>query len=64
MDDIESKLKGKNLHLEKKEEQGYQIARKRLEELSSEITINEEMKSSMFIPNENSLHSALSQVEE
>ena len=64
LDDIESKLKGKNLHLEKKEEQGYQIARKRLEELSSEITINEEMKSSMFIPNENSLHSALSQVEE
>ena len=63
MDDIENKLKQKNLYLEKEGEQGYQIARKRLEELSSEITINEEMKSSMSIPNENSLHSSLSQAE-
>ena len=63
MDDIENKLKQKNLYLEKEGEQGYQIARKRLEELSSEITINEEMKSSMSIPNENSIHSSLSQAE-
>ena len=63
MDDIENKLKQKNLYLEKEGEQGYQIARKRLEELSSEITINEEMKSSMSIPNENSIHSNLSQAE-
>ena len=63
MDEIESKLKEKNIYLVNEEDQGYQIARKRLEELSSEITINEEMKSSMFIPNENSLHSALSQAE-
>ena len=63
MDDIENKLKQKNLYIEKEGEQGYQIARKRLEELSSEITINEEMKSSMSIPNENSIHSSLSQAE-
>ena len=63
MDDIENKLKQKNLYIEKEGEQGYQIARKRLEELSSEITINEEMKSSMSIPNENSYHSSLSQAE-
>ena len=63
MDEIESKLKEKNIYLVNEEDQGYQIARKRLEELSSEITINEEMKSSMPIPNENSMHSSLSQAE-
>ena len=36
-----------------KDDKGYQIAQKRLEELSSEISINQEMKSSMSIPNEN-----------
>ena len=44
-----------------KVDKGYQIAQKRLEELSSEITIHEELKSSMTIPNENSLNSSLSQ---
>ena len=63
MDEIESKLKEKNIYLFNEEDQGYQIARKRLEELSSEIAINEEMKGSMSIPNENSMHSSLSQAE-
>ena len=56
-------LKEKNSILDKEEDQGYQIARKRLEELSSEITINQEMQSSMSIPNENSINSSLNQAE-
>ena len=44
-----------------KKDKGYQIAQQRLEELSSEITINQELKSSMNIPNENQLESNLSQ---
>ena len=44
-----------------KDEKGYQIAQKRLEDLSSEITINQEKKSSISIPNENTFSSALSQ---
>ena len=44
-----------------KKDRGYQIAQQRLEELSSEITINQELKSSMNIPNENQLESNLSQ---
>ena len=42
-------------------DKGYQIAQKRLEELSSEITINQEIKNSMSIPSENSVVSSLSQ---
>ena len=53
-------LKDKNLILPN-EDKGYLIARQRLEELSSEITINQEMKSSISFPNENSLNSSLSQ---
>lgn len=53
-------LKEKNLILPN-EDKGYLIARQRLEELSSEITINQEMKSSISFPNENSLNSSLSQ---
>ncbi len=44
-----------------KKDKVYQIAQQRLEELSSEITINQELKSSMNIPNENQLESNLSQ---
>ena len=44
-----------------KDDKGYQIAQKRLEELSSEISIHQELKSSMSFPNENSLNSSLSQ---
>ena len=44
-----------------KEDKGYLIAQKRLEELSSEITINQENNDSMSIPNENSIHSSLCQ---
>ena len=67
IDNIEmEQLKNKNILNEKnliltKEDKGYQIARKRLEELSSEISINQEMKSSISFPNENSLNSSLSQ---
>jgi hypothetical protein len=42
-----------------KEDKGYLIAQKRLEELSSEITINQENNDSMSIPNENSINSSL-----
>jgi serine/threonine protein kinase len=44
-----------------KEDKGYLIAQKRLEELSSEITINQENNDSMSIPNENSINSSLCQ---
>ena len=44
-----------------KDVKGYEIAHKRLEELSSEITIHEELQNSITIPNENSLDSSLSQ---
>ena len=37
------------------------MAQKRLEELSSQMTINQELKSSISIPNENSFYSDLSQ---
>ena len=60
-----SQLENKNILSSKKfniskDDKGYQIAQKRLEELSSEISINQEMKGSMSIPNENSLNSSLS----
>ena len=42
-----------------KEDKGYLIAQKRLEELSSEITINQENNDSMSIPNENSINTSL-----
>ena len=45
------------------EDKGYEIAQKRLEELSSEITIHQELKNSISIPDENSINSALSQNE-
>ena len=67
IDDLESSQTGKkNIFNDKninfsKEDKGYLIAQKRLEELSSEITIHEELKNSMSIPNENSLNSSLSQ---
>ena len=44
-----------------KKEKGYQIAKQRLDELSSEITINQELKSSMTIPGENPLEYNLNQ---
>ena len=44
-----------------KDEIGYQIAQKRLEELDSEIAVNQELKASLSIPNENSFCSDLSQ---
>ena len=44
-----------------KDEKGYQIAQKRLEELSSEISINQEKQNSLSIPNENTFSSVLSQ---
>ena len=40
---------------------GYQIAKQRLEELSSKITINPELKSTMTIPSDNSLDYNLSE---
>ena len=43
---------------------GYKIAQQRLEELSSEITIHEEvsqLRSSISIPKENSFNTSLSQ---
>ena len=66
IDNLEfSQLENKNILSSKKfniskDDKGYQIAQKRLEELSSEISINQEMKGSMSIPNENSLNSSLS----
>ena len=66
IDNLEfSQLENKNILSSKKfniskDDKGYQIAQKRLEELSSEISINQEMKDSMSIPNENSLNSSLS----
>ena len=45
------------------EDKGYEMAQKRLEELSSEITIHQELKNSISIPDENSINSALSQNE-
>jgi len=44
-----------------KKDKGYQIAKQRLDELSSEITINQELKSSMTIPGENPLEYNLNQ---
>ena len=44
-----------------KEEKGQQIAQKRLDELSSEISVFQELKSSMSIPDENSFKASLSQ---
>ena len=63
INDIESnQIKAKNLlNSLRKNEKGYQLAQKRLEELSSEITINQEKNSSISIPNENSFSDALSQ---
>ena len=63
---IELKIMKKNILSEKKinlnkNEKSYQIAQKRLEEISSEITINQELKCSISIPNENSFVSDLSQ---
>ena len=62
----ELKKPKKNILTEKKinlniNEKSYQIAQKRLEELSSEITINQELKCSISIPIENSFSSVLSQ---
>ena len=62
----ELKKPKKNILTEKKKnlninEKSYQIAQKRLEELSSEITINQELKCSISIPIENSFSSVLSQ---
>ena len=57
-----SQIKEKNLlNNLTKDEKGYQIAQKRLEELSSEITINQEKNCSISIPNENSFSDVLSQ---
>ena len=53
-------LKEKKINLNINEK-SYQIAQKRLEELSSEITINQELKCSISIPIENSFSSVLSQ---
>ena len=53
-------LKEKKISLTK-DQKGYQMAQKRLEELSSQMTINQELKSSISIPNENSFYSDLSQ---
>ena len=67
IDNLElSQIENKNFFDDKKinlskEDKGYLIAQKRLEELSSEITIHQENNDSMSIPNENSLNSSLSQ---
>ena len=67
IDNLElSQIENKNFFDNKKinlskEDKGYLIAQKRLEELSSEITIHQENNDSMSIPNENSLNSSLSQ---
>ena len=55
------KSKNDNKVILPKKDKGYQIAKQRLEELSSEIAINQELKSSMTIPNENTLEYNLSQ---
>ena len=55
------KSKKENNNILTKKDKGYQIAKQRLEELSSEITINQELKSSMTIPSENPLEYNLSQ---
>ena len=59
-----SQIENRNIFDDKKitiskEDKGYLIAQKRLEELSSEITINQENNDSMSIPNENSINSSL-----
>ena len=58
-----SVFSGKNSNLLNlsKEEKGQQIAQKRLDELSSEISVFQELKSSMSIPDENSFKASLSQ---
>lgn len=58
-----SVFSGKNSNLLNlsKEEKGQQIAQKRLDELSSEIPVFQELKSSMSIPDENSFKASLSQ---
>ena len=67
MNTMKTNQTGKKTFIEDKimclsqKDKGYQIAQKRLEELSSEITINQEIKSSMSIPSENSVASSLSQ---
>ena len=56
----ENIFNGKNIFLTQNEK-GYKIAQKRLEELSSEIIINQELKDSISIPKENSFSSDLSE---
>ena len=47
------KIQNDNQNILSKKDKGYQIAKQRLEELSSEISINQELKSSMTSPYEN-----------